>query len=232
MVLGVGFLLLVSLIVTTVLEAMGAYLGVLLPTWAPVLQILNLVVSFGAVTTLFAMIFKYLPDAEIAWNDVWLGSFATGLFFMVGKYAIGLYLGRSSIGSAYCAAGLFVVLLVWIYYSAQILFLGPNSPKSMRIIAARIVPAEDAEPVTPEAVLSKEFRDEIRESPRFCRMPPDGTLLSSSAPKLPTQVDCPARSTRACLRARSSRRKKINTGLKTLKGTSLWLGSSLHSNAP
>ena len=81
----------------------------------PVLQALNLAVSFGVNTLLFAMIFKYLPDAKVAWGDVWLGSAATALLFIVGKYAIGLYLGRSSIGSAYGAAGSFVVLLVWIY---------------------------------------------------------------------------------------------------------------------
>jgi membrane protein len=104
------------------------------------------------VTFLFAMIFKYLPDAKISWSNVWLGSVVTAFLFMVGKYAIGLYLGRSTIGSAYGAAGSFVVLLVWIYYSAQILFLGAEFTKVYAAHqGARITPAENAKPVTEEA---------------------------------------------------------------------------------
>jgi membrane protein len=152
MVLGVGFLLLISLVITTALEAVGAYFGGLLPSWAPVLQALNLAVSFGVITLLFAMIFKYLPDAKVDWGDVWLGSAATALLFIVGKYAIGLYLGKSSIGSSYGAAGSFVVLLVWIYYSAQILFFGAEFTKVYAgHRGTRIAPAANAEPVTEEA---------------------------------------------------------------------------------
>ncbi len=124
MVLVTGFLLLVSLVVSAVLAAMGGYFVGLLPDLAPLLEAVNFVVTLGMVTTLFAMIFKFLPDVHIAWRDVWVGAFITALLFSIGKLAIGLYLGRSGVGSAYGAAGSLVVLLVWVYYSAQILLFG------------------------------------------------------------------------------------------------------------
>jgi membrane protein len=85
---------------------------------------LNLVISIGVITILFALIFKFLPDAEIAWRDVWLGAFVTALLFSLGKFLIGLYLGNSTVGSSFGAAGSLVLLLLWIYYSAQILLFG------------------------------------------------------------------------------------------------------------
>src|SRR6185295_5113587 len=87
-------------------------------------QTINFVLSFAVITVLFTMILKYLPDVKIAWRDVWLGGVLTALLFTLGKYALGMYLGRSSVSSAYGAAGSLVVLLVWVYYSAQILFFG------------------------------------------------------------------------------------------------------------
>jgi len=122
-VLGVGFLLLVSLLLSTFLAAAGKYMNGLLPmSW--VLQLLNLVISLGVITVLFAMIFKFLPDVKLPWHDVWLGAFITAVLFTIGKVALGLYLGRSSVASAYGAAGSLIVVLVWVYYSAQILFFG------------------------------------------------------------------------------------------------------------
>ena len=88
------------------------------------LQTLNNLVSFGIITLMFALIYKLLPDAEIAWNDVWIGAAVTSLLFTLGKYLIGLYLGSISVGSAYGAAGSLIVLLVWVYYSAQVFLLG------------------------------------------------------------------------------------------------------------
>lgn len=122
-VLGVGFLLLVSLILSTVLSAAGKYLDNVVPM-APLMQVINIVVSLGVVTVLFAMIFKFLPDIKLPWKDVWLGAITTAVLFTIGKFVLGLYLGRSSVTSAYGAAGSLVVVLLWVYYSAQILFFG------------------------------------------------------------------------------------------------------------
>lgn len=151
MVLGIAFLLLVSLVLTTALAATGKYLSGLVP-FAAVMQVLNFVISFAVITLLFAMMFKLLPDVKIGWSDVWIGAVITGLLFTLGKLLIGLYLGHSSIGSAYGAAGSFVVLLVWVYYSSQILFLGAEFTQVYaNKYGSRIEPAEGAEPVTDEA---------------------------------------------------------------------------------
>lgn len=124
MVLGVGFLLLVSLVLSAGVAAAGDVLAGLGPVGEALAQAAVAVLSLAVVTVLFALIFKILPDAEIAWSDVWVGAFVTAVLFVIGKVAIGLYLGHASIGSTYGAAGSFVVLLVWVYYSAQILLLG------------------------------------------------------------------------------------------------------------
>jgi membrane protein len=124
MVLGIGFLLLVSLVITTILSALNGWVTGMLPGAEFLAQILNFAVSFGVVTLLFAAIYKILPDTPIEWSDVWMGAAVTALLFTIGKFLLGLYLGNSTIASSYGAAGSFVVLLVWIYYSAQILLLG------------------------------------------------------------------------------------------------------------
>ncbi|MBK4729372.1 YihY/virulence factor BrkB family protein [Oxynema sp. CENA135] len=124
MVLAIAFLLLVSLAVSAGLAAMGKYFDHLFPHVILLWQVLNLTLSFAIVTVLFATIYKVLPDAKVAWSDVWMGASITSLLFAVGKWAIGLYLGNSSVGSAYGAAGSFVVILLWVNYSAQILFFG------------------------------------------------------------------------------------------------------------
>ena len=124
MVLGIGFLLLVSLVISAGLSATQQYLGSVFPISEFLLQLINLVISIGAITVLFAMIYKYLPDAEIPWRFVWLGAFATAILFSVGKMLIGIYLGNSAVASSFGAAGSLVLLLIWIYYSAQILFFG------------------------------------------------------------------------------------------------------------
>lgn len=124
MVLGIGFLLLVSLVLSAGLAALGNYLGSLLPGSGYILQALYFLVSFGLITLLFATMYKVLPDVEIAWGDVWIGAIMTSLLFTIGKFLIGFYIGQTDVGSAYGAAGSIVVLLVWIYYSALILFFG------------------------------------------------------------------------------------------------------------
>ena len=120
----IGFLLLVSLAISALITGFSNIIGGSWQDWFPLIRLLNLAVSFGVISLLFAIIFKVLPDAEVQWSDVWVGAATTSLLFSIGKWAIGLYLGSSSIGSTYGAAGSFVVLLVWIYYSAQILFFG------------------------------------------------------------------------------------------------------------
>jgi membrane protein len=124
LILGVGFLLMVSLIISAGLAALGAWFGAFMSEWKIVLPALDLVLSLGLATFLFAMIYKYVPREEIAWGDVWIGGFVTACLFSIGKLLIGLYLGRSSLSSAYGAAGSIMVLLLWIYYSAQIFLLG------------------------------------------------------------------------------------------------------------
>lgn len=124
MVVGVGFLLLVSLVVNAWLAAMGAYFGNLLPTPEWVLQILNFAVSFVVIGFLFALLFKLLPNVEIEWGDVVAGAALTSLLFTFGKLLIGFYLGKAALLSTYGAAGSLVVVLVWVYYSAQIFFFG------------------------------------------------------------------------------------------------------------
>jgi membrane protein len=124
MVLSIGFLLLVSLVVSTVLAAVGKFFGGLLPIPSPVLAVFNFLISYIGVAVLFALIFKFVPEAKVQWNNVWLGACVTAIFFTIGKTLIGLYLGKSSIGSTYGAAGSVIVVIVWVYYSAQIFFFG------------------------------------------------------------------------------------------------------------
>ncbi len=124
MILVIGFLLLVSLVITAALSATQETLGEAFPLSELVWQIVNLAVSLAVITVLFALMFKFLPDAEISWHDAWIGAFVTSLLFSLGKAAIGMYLGNSAVASAFGAAGSLVLLLLWIYYSAQILFFG------------------------------------------------------------------------------------------------------------
>jgi membrane protein len=145
MVLGVAFLLLVSLVLSAALSAVGKFLSDTLPGGAVLWFGINIVISMGVVTLLFALIFKVVPDVKIGWRDVWYGAAFTALLFTVGKALIGIYLGRASVGSPYGAAGSLVVLVVWVYYSAQILFLGAEFT---RVYAdhsgSRILPNENA----------------------------------------------------------------------------------------
>jgi membrane protein len=124
MVLVLGFLLLVSLVLNAGLSALGGALEGVLQGSAALLWVLNTSLSLGVTSVFFATIFKVLPDVEIAWRDVAVGAVATAILFAVGKFLLGLYLGRSGVASTYGAAGALVLILLWIYYSTQILFLG------------------------------------------------------------------------------------------------------------
>jgi len=152
MILGIAFLLLVSMIITTLVELVGSALASAIPGGTVIGHSLEIAASFAVVTLLFAMMFKILPDVKIAWNDVWIGAAATSALFTIGKLLIGLYLAKGGIGTTYGAAGSVVVMIVWVYYSAQILFLGAEFTKvythqqGSRFVEA----AENAEPVTNE----------------------------------------------------------------------------------
>lgn len=145
MVLGIGFMLLVSLVLSAALGVVGNFFNNLLPGGAWLWQIVNFLISFGVVMLLFAAIYKVLPDATIKWGDVWVGAAFTALLFTVGKLLIGLYLGHASVGSTFGAAGSLLVFLVWVYYSAQILFFGAEFTQVYaRMYGSHIRPDEDA----------------------------------------------------------------------------------------
>ena len=122
MILGIALLLLIALVISAALSAVTTFFADLLP--ALIMHGVNLAASFAAITFLFAIIFKVLPDVKIRWRDVWLGAAITALLFSIGKTLIGIYLGQSAFSSTYGAAGSLMVLLVWIYYSTQIFFIG------------------------------------------------------------------------------------------------------------
>ena len=124
MVAVIGFLLLASLAISAALSAVATWLGGLVPVSALLLEAANFIVSLGVISLLFAAIFKVLPDVDIPWSDVWIGGAATSILFTVGKALIGFYLGRSAVASAYGAASSVALLLLWIYYSALILYFG------------------------------------------------------------------------------------------------------------
>lgn len=123
-VVGVGFVLLVSLVLSAALAALGEWWSPAFGGWSMALQVMNFLVSLLIVTTLFAMTYKVLPSVKIAWRDVMVGSAVTALLFTIGKLVIGLYIGKSGIVSGFGAAASIVVLLIWVYYSAQIFLLG------------------------------------------------------------------------------------------------------------
>ncbi|CAN7707189.1 YihY/virulence factor BrkB family protein [Variovorax sp. LjRoot84] len=129
LILGLAFLLMVSLLVSAALAAFGSWFGGLVSGWELMLQSLNILISLGIVTVLFAMIFKLMPTARIEWRDVWIGAGVTAVLFELGKLAIGLYLGKSGVNESFAAAGSLVVLVAWVYYAAQIFLLGAEFTK-------------------------------------------------------------------------------------------------------
>jgi membrane protein len=124
MVLVIGFLLLVSLVLSAILAAISHYFNGFVPGFVVLGQLLNFVISFVVITLLIAAIYKFLPDVKVPWKNLWIGAGVTALLFNFGKYLLGVYLGSSGVGSAYGAAGSFVVVLIWVFYSAQILLFG------------------------------------------------------------------------------------------------------------
>ena len=153
MILGIGFLLLVSLVVSALLAAFGDWWGGFLGGWDTLAQVLNFAFSFALVTVMFAVIYKFMPHVKIQWHDVWIGAAVTALLFTIGKHLIGLYIGKSGVTSTFGAAGSLVVLLLWVYYSAQIFLLGAeftwayaHSHGSLRESAKADATAPDTKP--------------------------------------------------------------------------------------
>ena len=124
MVLVLAFLLLVSLVVSAALAMLERYAHVALGSSIVTLATITSIISFGVIACMFAVIYKTLPDAQLSWRDVWIGAAFTAGLFSLGKYVIGLYLGNSGVASSFGAAGSVIALLLWVYYSAQIFFLG------------------------------------------------------------------------------------------------------------
>jgi membrane protein len=146
MVLGVGFLLLVSLVLAAALQAIQRYATGRLDTLAPLFQVLGYLVDLALTALLFAMLFKFLPDVKLKWGDVARGAAATAVLFSAGKFALGAYIGRGAVGSAYGAAGSLAIVLIWVYYSAQILLFGAEFTQVYaRRHGSWVVPKDNAE---------------------------------------------------------------------------------------
>ena len=129
LILGLAFMLMASLTISAAMAAIGTYFSSLLPGWDVVLFVLNICISLAVETVLFAMIFKFMPSTKIAWSDVWVGAIVTGVLFELGKVLIGLYVGKAGVSSTYAAAGSIAVILIWVYYAAQIFLLGAEFTK-------------------------------------------------------------------------------------------------------
>ncbi len=152
MIIGIAFLLLSSLVVSAVISALGHWMSGVLPLPSFVLQSINFVVGFAIITILFAAIFKFLPDVEIQWHDVWIGAAATALLFMVGQIGLSLYVGKVAADSAYGAAGSLVAVLLWVYWTSQILFFGAELTQVYaNKYGSRLQPSKGAVFVTEEA---------------------------------------------------------------------------------
>ena len=148
-ILAFGFLLLVSLVLSAGLAAMGDRLGDMVPGWVALAYVLNYGVSIGLVALLMGTLFVLLPDVRIAWRDVWVGSLVTSVLFHLGKLMIGLYLGKASVGSPFGAAGSLAVLLVWIYYTSQVFLLGAEFTRAYTLRFGRpVVPRAGARLIT------------------------------------------------------------------------------------
>jgi membrane protein len=183
MVLGIAFLLLVSLVITAALSALDSFVAGLAPGSELLFQLISFAVSLAVTIVLFALIFKVVPDAEIAWRDVWVGAAVTAILFTAGKTLIGLYLGKSATASAFGAAGSLVVLLLWVYYSAQILFLGAEFTQVYaNLFGAGIRPDANAVPLT----------EQKREQQGIPHRAPGEAAAGRSLPEVPNLRRAPA----------------------------------------
>lgn len=178
LILTLAFLLMVSLVVSASIAALGSWAGALLPGAESLLLALNFVVSMAILTALFAMIYKFMPSARIGWRDVWIGALVTAVLFEIGKFAIGLYLGKSSVTESFAAAGSLVLLLAWVYYAAQVFLLGAEFTKvhadahgsrsgERAVKATQVAAAESKVGVLPAAQKAAVAGDELRPDEDF-----------------------------------------------------------------
>ena len=147
LILSIGFLMLVSLILTAGLTVFGGWIKAHLPDFMLVVfRLINFAISFGVLSVLFAMMFKILPDAKIQWKDVWIGAMATTLLFILGKFGLGIYFAKASPGSTYGAAGSIILIMLWVSYSCMILFFGAEFTKQFAVFHHRTIePTKDAQ---------------------------------------------------------------------------------------
>src|SRR3954463_7631667 len=145
MVFTIGFLLLVSLVLTAAISALGGMMSRWMPNMEAMSQILNFVASFGIITVLFVCIFKFMPDVRIPWKTVWVGAAFTSLLFAIGKFGLGMYLGKNTASNAFGPAKSLVILLLWVYYSAQIMFFGAELTQAYaKLSGVKVEPKEHA----------------------------------------------------------------------------------------
>ena len=152
LVLAIGFLLLVSLVLTAALGTLSEWIKAIMPdVMVYVFHLLNFIVSFGVITVLFALMFKVLPDAQVRWKNVWIGAIVTALLFILGKFLLGIYFGKADPGSAYGAAGSIILVMLWVSYSCMIVFLGAEFTKQYTLARGdEIIPRKDAELIEPD----------------------------------------------------------------------------------
>ena len=157
MIMGIGFLLMVSLVISAGLAVLGRSWGPLFQNWEIVANVINFLASFAIITTVFAMIYKVIPRAKVVWADVWIGAAVTALLFTIGKFLIGLYIGKSGLTSVFGAAGSLVVVLVWVYYSAQIFLMGAEFTWAYALTfgSRKKQPVPDAAPAVPSQTTKK-----------------------------------------------------------------------------
>jgi membrane protein len=158
MIMGIGFLLMVSLVVSAALAALGKLWGPLFADWEILANVIDFLVSFAFTTVVFAMIYKIMPRAKVGWEDVWVGAAVTSLLFTIGKFLIGLYIGKSGVTSGFGAAGSLVVVLVWVYYSAQIFLMGAEFTWAYALTfgSRKEQPVPAAAPVIPSQATKKQ----------------------------------------------------------------------------
>lgn len=193
LVISIGFLLLVSLLVSAALALLDQYLQRNFPGAAVLMQAINFVLSLAIIVQLFAMLFKFVPAVKIEWGDVWFGAIVTAVLFTAGKWAIGLYLGNSAVASTYGAAGSLVVLLLWVYYSSNIFFIGAEFTQVYaREHGSRIIPDEEAVPLTEEMRIQQGIpHQETKEKAEMVSEVSDRPAVGRVAPAAATAFPVP-----------------------------------------